>query len=178
MIVAVCTSDDRAPTNASLKNWNVTNLIDVRTTAASERMFGSTHCEHQHTNHSCSVESQLSICGDEVMEAKPSAKPLEILCEQVSLTPKDCIIVGDTTGDTGMARNAQAGLCIGVLSGSGTANQLMETGANIILPNVGDIPALLECMGVQKKSDFVAELIDEEPLIEESVRNVTVKAVS
>lgn len=31
MIVAVCTSDDRAPTNASLKNWNVTNLVDVRT---------------------------------------------------------------------------------------------------------------------------------------------------
>lgn len=96
------------------------------------------------------------------MEAKPSAVPLQILCQQTTLTPQDCIVVGDTTGDTGMARNAQAGLCIGVLTGSGTADQLMETGANIILPNVGDIPALLQCMGVEQKELVEGDLIDEE----------------
>lgn len=32
MIVAVCTSDDRAPTDSSLNNWNITNLIDVSIT--------------------------------------------------------------------------------------------------------------------------------------------------
>lgn len=35
MIVAVCTSDDRAPTDASLKNWDITSLVDVSTTSAS-----------------------------------------------------------------------------------------------------------------------------------------------
>jgi len=29
MIVAVCTSDDRGPTNNALKNWNITDLVDV-----------------------------------------------------------------------------------------------------------------------------------------------------
>jgi phosphoglycolate phosphatase len=71
-----------------------------------------------------------------------------MLCQQASLQPDDCIVVGDTSSDTGMARNAGAGLCIGVLTGSGTADQLMETGANVILPHVGDIPALLESMGM------------------------------
>jgi phosphoglycolate phosphatase len=71
-----------------------------------------------------------------------------MLCQQASLQPDDCIVVGDTSSDTGMARNAGAGLCIGVLTRSGTADQLMETGANVILPHVGDIPALLECMGM------------------------------
>jgi len=109
------------------------------------------------------------------MEAKPSALPLEILCKQVSLTPQDCIVVGDTTGDTGMARNAQAGLCIGVLTGSGTADQLMETGANIILPNVGDIPALLQCMGVETKQDEERGFLIDEDV---PTGNVTVGVVS
>lgn len=123
---------------------------------------------------------QLSICGDEVTEPKPSARPLEILCQRTSLTPFVCIVVGDTTGDTGMARNAQAGLCIGVLSGSGAADQLMETGANIILPNVGDIPALLTCMGLEKKEQVeVAELIDEQDSpIDEQSGNVTIGIAS
>ena len=107
---------------------------------------------------------QYTICGDEVMEAKPSALPLKMLCEQASVTPQDCIVVGDTTGDTGMARNAHAGLCIGVLTGSGTAEQLMETGANIILSSVGDIPALLECMWIVEER--VPALVDQ-------ARNVT-----
>ena len=29
LIVAVCTSDDRSPTNNALRNWNITNLVDV-----------------------------------------------------------------------------------------------------------------------------------------------------
>jgi hypothetical protein len=75
-----------------------------------------------------------------------------------------------------MARNAQAGLCIGVLSGSGTADQLMETGANIILPNVGHIPALLDCMGLESKKESTA--VVEAELIDEPSGNVTVGVAS
>jgi phosphoglycolate phosphatase-like HAD superfamily hydrolase len=105
---------------------------------------------------------KFSICGNEVMESKPSALPLRMLCEQASLTPQDCIVVGDTTSDSGMARNAKAGLCIGVLTGSGTATQLMETGANVILPHVGDIPDLLQQMGmgpVEKQGDISTDSV-------------------
>lgn len=45
-----------------------------------------------------------------------------------------------------MARNARAGLCIGVLTGSGTPDQLLATGADLILPNVGHIPKLLSLL--------------------------------
>jgi phosphoglycolate phosphatase len=116
LIVAICTSDDRTSTDSAIRNWNISDLIDY------------------------------SICGDEVGKTpKPSSIPLEILCKRVlgSIKPQECIIVGDTVGDTGMARNAKAGLCIGVLSGSGNEKQLLETGANIIVPNVGHIPELL-----------------------------------
>lgn len=69
------------------------------------------------------------------------------------MQPQDCIVVGDTTGDTGMARNAKAGLCIGVLSGSGVTDQLIETGADIVVPNVGHIPELLDRIGVRFSFD-------------------------
>jgi phosphoglycolate phosphatase-like HAD superfamily hydrolase len=113
------------------------------------------------TTHALFGVSKFSICGNEVMESKPSALPLRMLCEQASLNPEDCIVVGDTTSDSGMARNAGAGLCIGVLTGSGTATQLMETGANVILPHVGDIPDLLQQMGmdpIEKQGDITTDL--------------------
>jgi hypothetical protein len=37
-------------------------------------------------------------------------------------------------------------MCIGVLTGSGTPEILTDTGADIILPDVGHIPALLVVM--------------------------------
>jgi hypothetical protein len=46
--------------------------------------------------------------------------------------------------DTGLAQNANVGFCVGVLTESGTAEQLLETGAHLILPHVGHIPSLLQ----------------------------------
>jgi len=115
--VAVCTSDDRTPTDLALGHWGITNLVEY------------------------------SICGNEVTEPKPSAMPLMQICNTALIHPSECIMVGDTTADTGMARNAQTLLCIGVLTGSGTPSQLFDTGADIVLPHVGHVPSLLEAMG-------------------------------
>ena len=118
LIVAICTSDERTSTDKALNFWNVNDV------------------------------TKYSICGDEVETPKPSAQPLELLCAQVDgVSPHECIIVGDTISDSGMARNANALFCIGVLTGSGTPEILTETGADIILPSVADIPALLSAMG-------------------------------
>ena len=70
-------------------------------------------------------------------EAKPSAQPLSVLCKQARVSPQDCIVVGDTSADVGMGRNIKAGLVVGVLSGSGTADQLFEEGAHIVIPDIG-----------------------------------------
>lgn len=119
--IAVCTMDDRAPTDAALRHWKIADLVDH------------------------------SICGDEVQHAKPHAQPLRLLCERTGgISPDECIVVGDTTGDTGMARNAGALFCIGVLTGSGTPEQLTATGADVVVPDVGHVPSLLkEIMGLQ-----------------------------
>lgn len=126
-LVGICTSDDRAGTEVAMKAWGIDTIVDV------------------------------SICGDEVSRGKPSAVPLQALCRRASnylqqkqgtsapdMLPQDCIMVGDTNADTGTARAAKAGFCVGVLTGSGTAEQLLDTGAHLILPHVGHIPALLE----------------------------------
>jgi phosphoglycolate phosphatase-like HAD superfamily hydrolase len=126
-IVAICTSDDRHATNLAMKAWKIDGLVDA------------------------------SICGDEVAEGKPSAVPLQILCRQQGTTPQECIVVGDTTSDTGMAQAAKAGFCVGVLTGSGTAPQLLDTGAHLILPHVGHIPALLQTfqqLALESPGDF------------------------
>ena len=116
LIVAVCTSDDRKSTDAALGHWNIASLVNY------------------------------SICGDEVTNGKPSPDPLLQLCKQAGLEPQECIVVGDTIADTGMARNAGAGLCIGVLSGSGERQQLMKTGAHMIVSDVGALPRFLQLL--------------------------------
>lgn len=87
---------------------------------------------------------QYSICGDEVTSGKPSAEPLLYLCKQAGVKPSECIVVGDTTSDTGMGKNGGAGLVIGVLSGTGTKEHLLATGATVVLDDIGRIPEFLE----------------------------------
>ncbi|KAL3921975.1 MAG: hypothetical protein SGILL_002461 [Bacillariaceae sp.] len=121
-LVAVCTSDDRAATSVALRSWNIDDLVSVM------------------------------ICGDEVSQGKPSPAPLYELCDRTNeylqkeqllqdsgapiICSQDCIMVGDTSADTGMARAANAGFCIGVLTGSGTTEQLLDTGAQLVVPDV------------------------------------------
>ena len=86
---------------------------------------------------------KFSICGDEVKEAKPSAEPLLILCKRAKVAPRDCIVVGDTSADMGMGRNSKAGLIIGVLTGTGTTDYLLEKGAHCVLPDISYISKLI-----------------------------------
>jgi HAD superfamily hydrolase (TIGR01549 family) len=113
IIISICTSDDRRATNACIRNWDIAHLIDY------------------------------SICGDEGLETKPSPYPLVELCTRAGIMPHECMVVGDTSADTEMGRNSNAGLIVGVLTGSGTERQLLETGAHIVLPNIECIKYLL-----------------------------------
>ena len=101
----------------------------------------------------------MSICGDEVSEGKPSAQPLLVLCKQAQVSPQDCIVVGDTSADIGMGRNANAGLIVGVLTGTGTAEYLMHNGADAIIPNIEYLSRLVgftPTRGRQSSSDLTA----------------------
>ena len=45
-------------------------------------------------------------------------------CEALSVSPEQTIVVGDNKHDIEMGRNAGAGLCIGVLTGTSTRDEL------------------------------------------------------
>jgi len=127
LITAICTSDDRTGTDACMNNWDLRDVVD------------------------------FSICGDEVTHAKPHANPLQMLCEFSSVSPEKCVVVGDTTADAGMGKNGNAGLVVGVLTGSGTPNQLMNEGAHILLSDVGKLPQLFDVLGLHKVSSTKEE---------------------
>ena len=109
----MCTSDVRASTDAALRSWKIWQDVD--------------HI----------------VCGDEVERPKPCPEPLVKVCSMAGVSPKDCIMVGDTTHDIIMAKRAGAGVIVGVLSGSGEAQQLRDCGAHHVLQDVSHLPKLL-----------------------------------
>ena len=115
MLISICTSDDRSSTTAAMRNWQIEHLVDY------------------------------SICADEVEMSKPDPESLINLCRQAGVMPHECLVVGDTISDIGMGINGGAGLVVGVLTGSGTKQQLFDTGAHVVLPNIGHLEDLLRC---------------------------------
>ncbi|KAL7492410.1 hypothetical protein ACHAWT_001897 [Skeletonema menzelii] len=116
IVTSICTSDDRSSTTACIRNWQIEHLVDY------------------------------SICGDEVEKSEPSRQPLFKLCQQAGVMPHECMVVGDTSSDMGMGLNGGAGLIVGVLTGSGTKQQLLDTGAHVVLPDIGHLEDLLRCL--------------------------------
>ena len=94
MRIAVATTDDRAPTLATLEALGIAPLIDG------------------------------VACGDDGRPIKPAPDAILALCAELGLPPAQAAMIGDTTADMRMGRAAGAGLTIGVLSGVGTADVL------------------------------------------------------
>ncbi|MCP4334300.1 MAG: HAD family hydrolase [Gammaproteobacteria bacterium] len=72
--------------------------------------------------------------------AKPEAGMVQAFCQQLSLQSDAVVVVGDNCHDIEMGRNANAGLCVGVLTGTSSRAEL-ESIADIVLD---DISALLD----------------------------------
>src|SRR5215207_6193267 len=85
--IAIATTDNRAPTEAMLEAFGVTNLVTTM------------------------------VCADDNIKVKPAPDMVTTICARMSVDPCSVIIVGDTVADLQMARSAGAGYVIGVLSG-------------------------------------------------------------
>ncbi|MGK0399764.1 MAG: phosphoglycolate phosphatase [Gammaproteobacteria bacterium] len=84
------------------------------------------------------------LCGyDSGHGTKPEAGMVLAFCQSQSLNPSDVVVVGDNSHDIEMGRNANAGLCVGVLTGTSTRNEL-EKIADIVLNDIRELPALLD----------------------------------
>lgn len=108
--VCVCTSDSRSGALAALERWGILDLIGP------SNVLGCTDVSEEN--------------------AKPNPYPVRHFCKKHGCTPAETVVVGDTVGDTGLGRNAEVGLTVGVLSGSGTADELIRGGADVVLPDV------------------------------------------
>lgn len=85
--VAIATTDDRAPTEATLAGLGVASLVDAM------------------------------VCADDGVPVKPAPDMVFALCRATGVAPAQCVVVGDTAADLQMGRAAGAGRVVGVLSG-------------------------------------------------------------
>ena len=92
--IAVATTDDRAPTEATLRALGVREAVAAL------------------------------ACGDDGVGVKPEARMLLAICEAVRVEPARTAVVGDSLVDLEMGRGAGAKLVIGVLSGIGDGDHL------------------------------------------------------
>jgi phosphoglycolate phosphatase len=71
---------------------------------------------------------------------KPGPGMALAFCKTLAFEPAEIAVVGDAVHDLAMGRAAQAGLTVGVLSGTGTAEQLQPL-ADLVLDSINDLPA-------------------------------------
>ena len=99
--IAVVTTDDRAPTDATLRALGVRDRVEAM------------------------------VCGDDGFQQKPAPDPVFAVCHAFRTEPGRVAVVGDTPADLAMARAADAGLVIGVRSGLGSDDDLAAADAVI-----------------------------------------------
>jgi phosphoglycolate phosphatase len=80
---------------------------------------------------------------DSVKKAKPAGDMVHAFCETCGLEPIEVAVVGDNPHDLEMARQAGAGLAIGVLSGNSNLTDF-GTLADAVLASIAELPAYLE----------------------------------
>ena len=75
---------------------------------------------------------------DSVKNAKPFADQIELFAQNTALSVDEIAMIGDNNHDISAARNANAGLAIGVLSGTGSKEQL-EGKCDMLFPSVVEL---------------------------------------
>jgi phosphoglycolate phosphatase-like HAD superfamily hydrolase len=92
--LAVATTDDRAPTEATLRALGLRAFVSAL------------------------------ACGDDRVGVKPDPAMVLALCRAVGVEPARAAVIGDTPADLQMGRAAGLGRVVGVLSGVGSATEL------------------------------------------------------
>jgi len=84
------------------------------------------------------------LCGyDSGHGVKPEPGMVLAFCQAMSLQPEEVIVVGDNSHDIEMGKNAQVGLCVGVLTGASTRAELEQI-ADIVLNDLTELPDLIK----------------------------------
>jgi phosphoglycolate phosphatase-like HAD superfamily hydrolase len=127
MKIAVCTTDDRQPTIDTLKHLNVLDKVD------------------------------MLMCGDDGIPAKPAPEQLWTICHNLGVEPHNTIMVGDTSTDMVLGKNAGCGLNIGVLGGASSLDDL-AIDADVLVPTLDKVVKILFQYGQQAIRHGVREI--------------------
>lgn len=73
---------------------------------------------------------------------KPGGGMVTEFCRQQELNPASVVVVGDNSHDIEMGRNADVGLCVGVLTGTSTRIEL-EAVADVVFDDISALPDYL-----------------------------------
>jgi phosphoglycolate phosphatase len=93
-LIAVATTDDRSPTEATLRGLAIRDHVSAL------------------------------ACGDDGIGVKPDPAMVLAICAALRTPPERVAVVGDTPADLAMGRSAGAGRVIGVLTGVGARGEL------------------------------------------------------
>lgn len=92
--IAIATTDDRAPTEATLTGLGLTEWVATM------------------------------VCADDGIPAKPAPDMVLTICQRLAIDPTRAAVVGDSIADMRMGRAAGAGQVVGVLTGVSAAEDL------------------------------------------------------
>ena len=106
--IAVATSDDREPTVRTLVALRIAHLVDG------------------------------IACADDGLPVKPAGDMVIRLCATLGVDVANAAVVGDTVEDLRMGRSAGVRTCLGVLSGTATAEELRPF-ADALVASVADL---------------------------------------
>jgi phosphoglycolate phosphatase-like HAD superfamily hydrolase len=94
--IAVITTDDRTPTDATLRHLGLREAVGAM------------------------------VCGDDGFATKPAPDAVWAVCQAYGMPPDRVAVIGDSPADVAMGRTAGAGLVVGVRSGLGTDADLAD----------------------------------------------------
>ena len=86
------------------------------------------------------------VTGLSAPHTKPYPDPILLAAQKLGISPRECLMIGDTTVDmrAGKAAGAQT---LGVLCGFGEEPELKQLGADFILKSTSDLPELFNLLG-------------------------------
>lgn len=156
--IAVCTSDDRKPTEDAFRILNLGVKPSPLTMSVFENTYNIIADETENENISMNIEQvnkgseqdiinnidrremfmiDYLVCGNDMIPSKPSPEPLLKICKRLDVKPENAMMVGDTIADIHAGINAKFGKVVGVLSGGYTDSNLNE--ADHVIDNINSL---------------------------------------
>jgi pyrophosphatase PpaX len=80
----------------------------------------------------------LVVTRESTHRLKPHPEPVRLAAEQLGVSPRRCVMVGDTVADVRSARAAGA-WAVAILSGFGERDELERAGAHLVLESVAQL---------------------------------------